>query len=168
MIFKVRIGHWRITFTIAPVIDVKGVNSTLQDGNHIPMWDFDNIPLEKVAHVLEIVQYVYNLPTIFILNSGKPNHFIAYCFKRLPWDLCKLVVATARYVDPNFFKYGVYRDHWTLRVTPKESGIPHCVEVIKSPVQEDCNVRDLKSWTQYETLADNTPMRKREWNFAKR
>jgi len=148
MIFKIRIAHWRFTWTFAPVTDVKGVNSNLPDGNHVTMWDFDDVPLDDVIMALKGVKYFYMLPNIYILNTGKPDHHIAYCFKAMSWKESVAIVAVTASVDPNFFKYGVYREHWTLRVTPKEGRKPHLVRVLHSPIKEDTSIDELNSWVQ--------------------
>jgi len=148
MIFKCRLGSWRITFTIAPVTDVKGVNSLLNDGNHIVMWDFDDIPLEVVEAQLLLVQILYDLPNIYILNTGKPNHYIAYSFARVDWQLSKEIVASTPSVDTNFFKYGVYREKWTLRVTPKEGRKPKLVKILYTPTKDEVNISELNSWVK--------------------
>jgi hypothetical protein len=162
MIFKIRIGHWRFTFTFAPITDVIGVNSNIENGWHIPMWDFDDVGFSDVETALLIQQREWRLPNIYILSTGKPRHYIAYCFKEMLWRACVALVAGTGFVDPNFFKYGVYREHWTLRVSPKEGRKPKLVKVLYSNIPEDCSIDELNSWTKYETLADAAPMRKWE------
>jgi hypothetical protein len=168
MIFKIRIAHWRFTFTLAPVTNVTGVNSNLQDGNHIIMWDFDDVELSLVEATLKWTQRHWELPNIYIFNTGTKDHYIAYCFERCKWWKSMAIVAQTNFVDPNFFKYGVYREHWTLRVTPKEGRKPLLVKTLYSPIPESASISDLNSWVNYETLADATPMRKWEWNIAKK
>lgn len=148
MIIKIRIAHWRFTWTFAPVTDVTGVNSTLPDGSHITMWDFDDVPLQDIVNTLTTVQYFHKLPNIYVLNTGLVNHYIAYCFKSMPWKRSILIVAETDFVDPNFFKYGVYREHWTLRVTPKEGRKPKLVDIIHSFRPEDCSIDELNSWVK--------------------
>jgi len=148
MIFKLRLCHWRITFTIAPVTNVTGVNSNLPDGKHIIMWDFDDIPLNIIQAELSIIQSIYDLPTIYILNTGMQNHYIAYCFARCEWRLTVEIVAATEHVDPNFFKYGVYREHWTLRVTPKEGRKPKLAALLHSKTPEECSISELNSWVK--------------------
>jgi len=156
MIINIKIAHWRFTFTLAPVTNVTGVNSKLADGNHIIMWDFDDIQLDVVKSVLGIVQSIYDLPTIYILNTGAPNHFIAYCFARCEWRLSIEIVAATPHVDPAFFKYGVYREHWTLRVTPKEGRKPKLIALLYSKTKEEANVSELNSWVK-DTLKVQDP-----------
>lgn len=154
MIKKWRIGRWRITFTFAPVTNVTGVNSNLEDGNHILMWDFDDTTFDDVFKNLLTVQRIYDLPHIYILETLEDKNFMAYCFKRTPWRKVVEITAFTKDVDPNFFKYGVYRDHFTLRVTPKCGRKPKLVWILRSLIPEDCSIPELKSWTIYETLAD--------------
>jgi len=152
MIWKWRILNWRITFTIAPVVDVVGVNSNLPDNNHIIMWDFDDTDLATVVRELSTVQIKYNLPRIYIFETKKRQNYIAFCFKRCSWEKSVEIVACTRGVDRNFFKYGVYREHWTLRVTPKNGRKIRLITILESKAHEDCSIRELKSWVKYETL----------------
>lgn len=148
MIIKIRICHWRFTWTFAPVTDVIGVNSTLPEGDHITMWDFDDVPFDIVYDSLLEVQCLNQLPNIYILNTGKADHYIAYCFKAVPWQKSVQIVAETMGVDHNFFKYGVYREHWTLRVTPKEGRKPKLVKILWSKIPEDCSIDELSSWVK--------------------
>jgi len=168
MIFTFRLFNWRFNFTFAPVTNVTGVNSRLPNNKHILMWDFDDVPLIVVQTSLGIVQKQYRLPNIYIFNTGTPNHYIAYCFAKLDWRLSVEIVASTPMVDPNFFKYGVYRERWTLRVSKKEGRKPKRVLTLHSRFPEECTIADLNSWVQYETLADNAPMGKKVINIAKR
>ena len=155
MIIKLRLGHWRFTFSFAPVVDIIGVNSKLPDGRHILMWDFDDIPLQNVIDVLRGTQYEYMLPNIYILNTGAPNHYIAYSFAACSWNTAVEIIATTWGVDKNFFKYGVYRERFTLRVSPKCGRKPILATILRSIIPENCSIAELKSWVKYETLPDN-------------
>lgn len=156
MIIKIRIAHWRFTFTFAPVTDIIGVNSTLPEGDHICMWDFDDTTLHEVIDALNIVKYFYGLSNIYIFSTGKLFHYIAYCFKAFAWRDSVRIVASTNHVDPNFFKYGVYREHWTLRVTPKEGRKPKLVKILHSTIQEDVKISELNSWVK-DTLSSEFP-----------
>jgi len=159
MIKKWRIGRWRITFTFAPVTNVLGVNSNLPDGNHVLMWDFDDTDLNTVVETLIRVQRIYDLPNIYVLSTKGGENFIAYCFKRTPWRKAVEILAFTKNVDWNFIKYSVYRGHFTLRVGAKCGRIPQLAWIIMSNVEEDCSIREMRSWVRYETLAD-------EWRRA--
>jgi hypothetical protein len=152
MILKFRIGHIRITFTIAQVVDVLGVNSKLPDGNHILMWDFDKTPIGRVSYNLRRIQSQFYLPNIYILQTSEPNNYIAYCFKRTDWKLARAIVGMTRGIDEAFYKWAVFRRRFTLRVGAKLGSIPHCVAILYSDVDEDVIIDELKSWVKYETL----------------
>jgi hypothetical protein len=152
MILKLRIGHMRITFTIAQVVDVLGVNSKLQDGNHILMWDFDEQPLNMVIEALMLTQHEYNLPRIYILRTSPPNNYIAYCFTRTPWSIARSIVGSTEFIDENFYKWAVFRRRFTLRVGAKLGVAPQCCAIIESTVPEDVSILELHSWVKYETL----------------
>jgi len=154
MILRWRFGNVRVTFTIARVVDVVGVNSLLPDGKHILMWDFDNVPFHKVVAALGMVQYAFHLPPIYILRTKEPDNYIAYCFKRCDWREAVGIIAQTSYVDLNFFKYGVYRGRFTLRVGAKCGRIPKLVMVLRSKVRENASIPELRSWVKYETLPD--------------
>jgi len=162
MIWKLRIGRWRFTFTMAPLTDVIGVNSNLPDGNHIVMWDFDETNFDDVFKTLLTVQRVYNLPKIYILETKKDTNYIAYCFKRTTWLKVVEIIAFTKGVDWNYFKYGVYRGNFTLRVGPKCGRKPKLVWTLVSSVPEDCSIKELKSWVRYETLEDGQWTKLRE------
>lgn len=152
MIKRVTIGDVRITLTIARIVKVGGFNSLLTDGNHILMWDFDDTTLDEVKQSLEDIQDRFMLPKIFILETRKDINFVAYCFQRTPWREAVITVGSTEGVDWNFFKYGVFRDKFTLRVTDKGNGLPHKVAKLPSDVPEDVSIWELKNWVNYETL----------------
>ncbi len=155
MIIKFRISKFRITLTFARVIDVIGVNSNLPDGNHILMWDFDDMRLADVFESLGEQQIMYNLSKIYILETTPKKNYIAYCFTKLPWfDACKVVITT-RGVCRSFIKFGLIRDHFTLRVSPKCGRKPKLVGIIPSEFPDDLTANDLQSWVKYETLPDD-------------
>jgi len=152
MIIKLRIGHIRITFTIATVIDVLGVNSKLNDKEHILMWDFDKQDLSTIIDNLQVIQHQFELPQIFILKSSEPNNYISYCFVRLPWTQARAIVGMTDGIDEAYFKWGVFRKRFTLRVGAKLGVKPKLAFILKSRVPDQCTIEELRSWVKYETL----------------
>lgn len=152
MIKRITIGDTRVTFTIARITKVIGVNSRLDDGRHILMWDFDDMPLDRVAEALRKVQARYFLSEIYILKSSEPNNYIAYCFTAKEWQEAVEILAQTKGVDENFFKYGVYRGRFTLRVSEKNGERPHLVTKLEGYDLANCSVKELNSWVRYETL----------------
>ena len=152
MILRMTVKRIRATLTIARIVKVIGVNSELENGLHILMWDFDEIPLPDVRDALKRVQTRYCLSTIHILRTKVPDNYIAYCFSSFSWRTAVEIIAQTEYVDWQFFRFGVYRGHFTLRVTPKnerEIKLAHRLEGYELP---NCKPSDLKSWVRYETL----------------
>lgn len=154
MIVKFTLGCWRFTWSFAPVTNVVGVNSKLDNDEHIIMWDFDASKYVNVRNELLRVQRLYQLPNIYISETSKDTGFHAWCFKRVSWRKLVEILAFTRGVDWNYFKYGVYRLHFTLRVSSKCGRKIKPKKVLLSGVPEDVTIHDLKSWVNYETLAD--------------
>ena len=154
MMLKARIGKWRIHFSMAYVYDVIGINSTLPDNKHILMWDFDTATEEYVWHTLTHIQLIYDLPNIYILNTGKPNRHIAYCFVRMTIQQVAEILSATPGICWGFLKWGIIRNRWTLRVTPKCHRKIRLVGILTSPRHETSDIHELEGWVQYETLAD--------------
>jgi len=159
MIWQLRIGRWKFTFTMARVTDVIGVNSRLPDGKHILMWDFDDVELRGVVKALKMQMRRYKLPRIYVLNSGADRHWMAYCFDRREWREAYGIVASTPHVDMGYLKYAAVRGHFTLRVSPKDGRKIKLVCIIPSPHPERAYVKELRSWVRYETLADGEEVR---------
>jgi len=159
MIFKLRFGKYRLTITLSPVIDVYGVNSLLKDGTHILMWDWDNTTLEAVIAGLNIVQLIYDLPNIYVLESFKNKNYMAYCFVKVSWPKAKEIIAATPLVCENFYKWGVFRRKFTLRISPKEGRLPKFVHTLYSDTPEECGIQDMQDFVKYETL----PRSRRGW-----
>ena len=162
MIVKFTIGCWRFTFSFAPITNIIGVDSTIDGDDHIIMWDFDASNIHEVINELLRVQRVYELPTIYITETSKDTGFHAWCFKRVSWRKLVEILAFTHGVDWNYFKYGVYRMHMTLRVSTKCGREIKHKTILRSKVPEDVTVHDLKKWVNYETLADGRKSHKIE------
>ena len=153
MLKRITIKDWRLTFTCAKIAKVVGVNSHVNGDLHIAMWDFDHVPLEQVQRVLLNTQVTFALPTIYIAKTSEPDNYIAYCFcLRHFKEICQIVMATP-YVCWNFLKFGIYRGRFTLRVGAKAGKEITHASILNSPILPSCCPNDLKSWVQYETLA---------------
>jgi len=153
MIKRLTIGHYKLTLTFARIAKVIGVNSNLEDGRHILMWDFDDVSLNNVRYYLNQALVRYALSDIYILRTKEPDNYIAYCFNAFEFKRAAEIIAYTKGVDWQFFRFGVYRGHWTLRVTPKNERTPYLVDVIKGVTRADVKPSDLPSWVRYETLS---------------
>jgi len=154
MIKRLTIGDLRFTFSCARITKVTGVNSELADGNHILMWDFDDVPLSEVKEALARIQARYWLSDIIILNTGKPDCFNAWCFTRVPWQRAVEIVAATEGVDWGFFRYSVWRYHFTLRTSPKNGRDSSVVARLEGYELPTARIEDLKYWVEYETKKD--------------
>jgi len=154
MMLRFRIGRWRFSLNVVHVTDVAGVNSILPDGKHILMWDFDGVNLDQIIESLSEVQRKYMLPTIYILYTGKPGHYMAYCFKRCEWMKAIEIIAATRYVDPTFFRFGVWRKKFTLRITPKDGRKIRLAKKLYGYTPPDAYIEELDSFVKYETISD--------------
>lgn len=162
MIVKVTLGNWRFTFSMAPTTKVIGVNSILPDSNHIIMWDFDATTFPEVRNELQRVQATYQLPNIYITETSKDTGYHAWCLKRVSWRKLVEILAYTKGVDWNYFKYGIYRQCFTLRVFPKCGREIKHKHTLFSDVPEDVILHDLRNWVEYETLADGRKSVKHE------
>lgn len=151
MIKRLTIGDLRLTFSCARITKVTGVNSELKDGNHIIMWDFDDVPLEIVKFNLSYVLTRYCLSDIIILRTKEPDSYNAWCFTRVPWARAVEIVAATPFVDWGFFRYSVWRYHFTLRTSPKCGRDSNVIARLEGYELPTATVEDLKYWVEYET-----------------
>jgi len=99
---------------------MKGVNSILSDSRHALFWDFDNVDREEVIKIMLAVQQRWQLPPIYVLNTGLPKFWHCYCFYAVSYGLALHILAETPRLDKAFFKIGVIRGYWTLRYSKKE------------------------------------------------
>jgi len=151
MIKRLTIGSLRMTFSCAHITQVTGVNSELANGNHILMWDFDDVPLENVKISLGAVQARYFLSDIIILKTKEPDSYNAWCFTAKPWWKAVAIVASTKWVDWGFFRYSVWRYHFTLRTSPKNGRDSKVIARLKGYEEPTAKIEDLKYWVEYET-----------------
>jgi len=153
LILRQTVGNIRLTFSLAKIAKIMGVNSKLNNGRHILMWDFDKLPLESVENSLRKIQKRYLLSDIHILETNREEeNFIAYCFEQTDWPTAVVIVAGTDGIDWQFVRLSIYRGWFTLRVGAKKSGVPHIVKRLEGFCLPDCTPEDLDSWVEYETL----------------
>jgi len=147
--FQIRNIRFHVGFSIQK--KVIGVNSQLEDGKHFLLWDFDGLSLGEVMTALEYVQGWFELPSIYILNTGIEGYYHAYCFKKFHWAKAMYALASTRGIDETFFKLGVMRGYWTLRFSDKKDRSFEKVAELESPFEEDVNPYEISSFAEYFT-----------------
>jgi len=149
MRFRVRLRGWHLYMECYHSARFEGVNSILEDGNHFLMWDFDGKAATEVAPALREKQRQFKLPTIYLVNTGKPDSWHAYCFKRMEWSFLLFILSSTEGIDQTWFKIGVVRGFFTLRYTPKgkREFKPAIVLPGKSP--DDVNPYELTSFAKF-------------------
>lgn len=147
-----RVGRHRFSFSHYVVTDQQGVNSKVEDDNHVLLWDFDNTNIEVVRIALGMMQKRFQLPTIHVMWSNGVRSWHAYCLCRMPWRHAVEIVASTPAVDWQFFRYGVLRGAFTLRVTGKNGVYPREVFKLPSRKPESIKLDELKTFVSYEAF----------------
>jgi hypothetical protein len=144
---KIEFNNYRLRFDLSlkRLVEVTGINSNTDDTmqTHILLWDFDNQTLDNVTTSLSKIQDVWCLPEIHIIKSSGLNRFHAYCFAEFHKPMVLHILSETPFICDTFFKLGVMRGYWTLRITPKrqsEGFTP--IRILPSNVRPD--VKTLK------------------------
>ena len=131
------------------VMMVDGYNSMLPSGKHFLMWDFDDVAIGDIQLTLFQIQAKHELPQIWLLNTGRENNWHANCFKALPWEECRAIIAQTKYVDKKYLAIGILRGFFTLRYSPVGKREFKPAIVLPSEVKEDVNPYELMSFITY-------------------
>lgn len=137
--------------SVSRYVKVTGVNSKLSDGLHLIMWDFDNVNRYEVIEILEKIQQRFKLPPVYIICSGYESNFHAYCFDAVSWAKLLYILASTPKLDQMYFKIGVIRGYFTLRITRKQAGDFTEAHILPSNIPELVNPLKIKSFIEYET-----------------
>jgi hypothetical protein len=151
MYLRHRFGKWLVVFYARQVYGTGGVDSKLADGNHVLLFDFDGITVRQLETELRYVQDKYQLPTIHVLNTGRPDSWHGYCFYRCAFRKALQILFDCPSIDLNFVRFGIWRDHFTLRVINKNKRGIETHSKLYSTVPETCTVRELDSFSFYQT-----------------
>lgn len=125
-----------------------GVNSTLGDGEHIIMWDFDQGTEVEVYSALWNTIRHYGLPQAHMVQSS-PGRWQGYCLVALPWEKVVGVVASTPLVDLVWLAHCILRGYLTLRVGVKDGHLPRAYAVIASPARETVKREQLRNLVCY-------------------
>jgi len=152
MHFRLRIGSFNFYVALRREYRAEGINSRLIGSNeHILLFDFDSVPEEEVIRELQDVQAKFDLPDIYVLETGAPEHYHAYCFAKLSRALVCTILANTPSVDRVFFALGVLRGYWTLRISKKKGRDFKLVKVLFGYRPEEVSPEDLETVCEYFT-----------------
>lgn len=149
--FDLDYGPLRVSLTVSWSQRTKGVNSKLSDGSHILMWDFDGVDLSHVYRALWRAQQEYQLAQIHLLGTALDGYYHAYCWQRHSWMDAVNIIGRTAHCDQVFWKIGVVRGFFTLRILPKKHRPTRPLSILASHVPEDCSPADIAEVTTYWT-----------------
>jgi hypothetical protein len=144
----------RFDFSVSKTVDASGIDSNIDTENvqHILLWDFDDASYSQIVEGLRSIQTRCKLPTIHIIESS-PKHFHAYCFTVVDKSTAMYIISSTPCIDYTFFKLGVVRGYWTLRITPKKRNhlFHHVADLVSTKVAEDTSLSLLLEIVKYKT-----------------
>ena len=149
--WRFRHGEWRVGGYLYRVQDQMGVNSQVGPDAHALLWDFDNIALDQVVASLVSVLRFYDLPQIRVVAGSAPGRYHAYCLARKTWIETVRILAATEGICWRFFRFGVARGKFTLRVTGKNNQFPRTLIRIPSAKSETVMLDELSSFVRYES-----------------
>lgn len=152
---KIELFNYRLRLecSLSKTVVVEGINSNLDEaGNfHILLWDFDEPSWEAITKNLRFLQHFCKLPTIYIIESS-PEHYHAYCLAKKSKAETLYILASTPDICQTYFKLGVVRGFWTLRITSKnKSDQFHCIVKLPSSEPECFKDLDELETVQYKT-----------------
>ena len=103
-----------------------GYTSCCETGEHIPLWDFDGIPLTKVEEALREIQEKYKLSTIYILKTR--HGYNAICLDKNNYLNIKQIILETKYVDPIYIRLSEKREHMVQRIGEDK----HIIKILHS------------------------------------
>ncbi len=140
---------WRFYLAISRLKPVKGMNSIHSSGKHIIMWDLDNISEMEAVITLEEVQETFKLPRIWLINTGLPRYWHAFCFKLLPWEDVVHILASSDKLDKVYFAIGIIRGYFTLRYSKKKGRQFQPAIILQGYGEEDIDPFEFTSFITY-------------------
>lgn len=148
---SIKLGNYKLFISLNHSTRVRGVNSILPDGRHFLLWDFDEQSLNTITQGLTLIQEKYELSTIYIVNSGTVRRYHAYCFTAQSWPDTLHILADTPLICQTYFKIGILRGYFTLRITPKGNERFIQVGTIYGRYPATCNPAEFNSFVDYDT-----------------
>lgn len=144
-----RLWRLEVFFKLAWRYPTLGVNSHFKDGQHILMWDFDDIPYEVIHAHLRLQQRRWQLSNIYVMRSSQGDRFHAYCFTGVTWQIARQIAASTPYVDKNWLAIGILRGYFTLRIRDRKDSAIQPYQVIESDRPETVHPGEMSDLSEY-------------------
>lgn len=110
--------------------------------NHMLIWDFDNAELEDILNGLNLVQFQYCLPTIYIIESS-PQKYHAYCFAKRSLQQTINILSGTEKIDLNYLRMGTARGYFTLRISQRKNDKFRLAGMVKSYIPNEIEPFDI-------------------------
>jgi len=114
---------------------------TFED-KHMLLWDFDNSSIDDIKKSLERLVVKHKLPAIHIISSS-PHSYHAYCFTSRPFRNIIHILSDTPELDNSYFKLGILRGYYTLRITPRKGESFKLVGIILSKRSNEMRFDDV-------------------------
>lgn len=150
---NIRAEKWGFSFhfSLTRMSRQLGINSKLKDGNHMLLWDFDDVDYKDVYTELKWLQRQYWLPTIYVVGTGVARYYHAYCFCRCSWERTRGIIGETKGVDKVFLAMGCLRGYFTLRISKKAGREFEPLDKIESGMPEECLPEEAATISRYWT-----------------
>lgn len=143
---------WGLRFyaaiSLRRVVEVRGVNSRIDEKTHFLMWDFDGVKPLDVFMSLRHIQRLLSLPNIIIMKT-KEQGYHAYCFKACSWEQARSYIALTPFVDKHYLAIGIGRGYFTLRFSAVPGRKIEYVMTLESARKPDIDYKDVTSFVEY-------------------
>jgi hypothetical protein len=152
VLWQPHVRNHRLTIAWVKYQTTEGLNSKLEDGNHVLMWDFDGYGFDIVRDGLINAQRIYKLSTVYLFGTKPPDHYHALCLTRHSLIETIHIITSIPIVDPQWLRGGCVRQYFTLRIGRKNGHYPKAIKIFRSKVKPDVKIDDLKYFDRYETI----------------
>lgn len=95
-----------------------GINSSIGDGLHVVMLDYDVKEIDKVIDSIIELQEFWNLSDAHIYQT-RNGHHVFFWYDHVPYERLRMIIDFAKYVDPMYKYISRFYDHKTIRVAGK-------------------------------------------------
>ena len=135
-----------------------------REDKHALLIDFDNSSISTIINSLSSLQEKYKLPAIYIIASSKHSYH-AYCFTARKFMEIVHILSDISEIDGSYFRLGIVRGYYTLRITSRKGDKFKLVKTLLSPYFNEISPNSL---TVSEYLTSNKGKMRKGGKNAKR